>query len=99
MKNRVLAMATALPALTLVGCGGAPSNSDIKAAMEREVANLSIDMQIKIDKVEQLNCEGAGKSYACDVSVTGSSVYLPKPVTSTRRLRLAKGSDGWLVLR
>lgn len=101
MKTRLLNSATLTTALLMAACGGPPSSGDIKTAMERSISSnpATISMDVKILEVERLSCQSAGeKTYVCDVRASGTSILQPRPTTSTRTLRLAKASDGWVTV-
>ncbi len=99
--------APAVIATLLAACSGAPSEGDIRSALERqqkaEAAATPAMLQSFIPKVEltgvkKLGCEAAGeKAYRCDVEVTVKA--MGKVATNSAQLRLVRGSEGWMVSR
>lgn len=95
----------------LAGCGGAPSESDIKAAVEKQVkAERDAMEQIsgkpamemvkgmfpEIKSVHKIGCKEDGeKAYRCDVEL---EVAQGKQTgKNAASLRFVKGSDGWIA--
>lgn len=95
----------ALSAAVLAACSGAPSEGDIRSALERqqqaEAAATPARMkavvpQVEITGLKKLGCESAGeKAWRCDVEVTVQA--MGRVVTSATKLRLVRGSEGWMV--
>lgn len=98
------AAVSALAAL-LVACSGAPSEGDIRGALERQQKAETEAMpgmlkgmlpKVELTDVKKLGCEAAGeKAYRCDVEVTVKA--MGRVATNSTRMRLVKGSEGWMV--
>ena len=86
----------------LAACGGSPSESDVRAAIEKQseqqlraIAGKGafVDEQIAeqkkaVEAAKLIGCKSDGdKAFLCDVEANGSSV----------RVRMLKSSDGWLA--
>lgn len=95
-------------ALVLTACGGAPSESDIQQALQKQtdqmlktmgpLAKMSGADNTEIREVEKLGCEKDGdNAYRCDVKVTVT--VAGREVTETSRGRFVKSSDGWVASR
>lgn len=96
------AFGTTILAAGLVGCGGAPSEGDIKSAWERQVTKDKASLGAYGAKMPEtkvsnkIGCKEDGeKAYLCDVEmeVLQGGVTQKAPVN----MRLLKGSDGWAV--
>jgi hypothetical protein len=94
----------------LAACGGAPSDSDIKTALEKAVSDQQKAMAavggsamgnlFKIDytSVKKIGCKEDGeKAYRCDVEVSAKTALGEQKQVSS--MRLVKGSDGWVAGR
>lgn len=93
-------------ACTLAACSGAPSDSDMKKALQKN-ADQTIgallgndknaqDAKPKYDSVKGLGCKSDGeKAYRCDVEIEMTSM-LGKQKTA-QSIRFVKGSDGWIA--
>lgn len=93
----------------LAACGSGPSESEIDAAVKKQVASekaaaekmvtggASFSMQVHA--VKKLGCNEASSAvFACDVEIDatppgGARTKIPTTI------RLAKGSDGWVPMR
>lgn len=111
-KMWVSASVVTVACLTLAGCGGAPSEGQIKAAIEAQLqqqqkavagmlgaaaGTIPKDMLPEVTNVRKIGCTADGeKAYRCDVEL---EMKLRGNVTKTppRPVRLVKGSDGWAV--
>lgn len=97
--------------LFLTACGGAPSEGEMKAAIEKQTVAqqkqleafagkaavaMSGDLMPKITGAKKVGCKEDGESaYRCDVEV---QVSQNGAVNSTvTQMRFVKGSDGWLL--
>lgn len=108
MKNSVqrAALVAALSASALLAaCSGSPGESDVRAALQKQVEagraqteqvmgkNSFLDSQIDqqkkaIEAVKLIDCKSDGdKAYLCDVEAGGNA----------GRVRMLKGSDGWIA--
>lgn len=99
--KKLLALASFL---VLAACGGAPSDSDINAAMKKQFDAYNKQMAsigakgfadaMKLDsmKFKKIGCKEDGSSaYICDVEVSGPQGTQASP------MRFVKGSDGWVA--
>lgn len=107
--SSTIAFAAACSALT--GCGGAPSESDIKSAVEKQVkaeqdamgqiaGKMGTDMYKamipEIKGVHKIGCKEDGeKAYKCDIEV--EVIQGGKTGKNATALRFVKGSDGWIA--
>ena len=99
-------------AMLLVACGGEPSESDIRAVMEKDIklANEQMSslgsalgtgtkMETKLHSVKKIGCKADGdKAYLCDVEMD-----VEAPLVGRRKavapMRLIKASEGWAITR
>lgn len=94
----------------LTGCGGAPSDSDIKTALDKAVlqqqkmmesvggGQMKDMLKIEYTSVKKIGCKEDGeKAYLCDVEVVAKTVAGEQKETSA--IRLVNGSDGWVAAR
>jgi len=98
--------------LTLSACGGAPSDSDIQSAFEKQ-AKMQADEWGKMDKqfadamrnatpdiksTRKIGCKEDGeKAYKCDVEIEATTRgNTSKGIVP---IRFVKGSDGWMASR
>ena len=99
--------ATTIFATGLVGCGGAPSEGDIKSAWGKEVAKnaaaasssgVNFRMNLPETKVSnKIGCKEDGeKAYKCDVEMEVQQGA--KTQKTPINMRLVKGSDGWTIV-
>lgn len=103
--------APVLATLFLVGCGE-PSSSDIKTAINASLeqskaqaakmggglaGNMMDKMFPTIGEVNKIGCTEANPSgYNCDVEIETTSKMAGHKI-QTSKLRLIKGSDGWVI--
>ncbi|MFT4434176.1 hypothetical protein ACMX25_12385 [Caballeronia sp. 15715] len=98
-------LAAALASLSLAACGGSPSESDVKAALLKQVDagqeqahrmlgksaffDSQADEQRKgVSELKLVGCAPDGeKAYRCDIQAKAGAL----------RIRMIKGSDGWLA--
>lgn len=112
MFRLIRSVSPALLALALAGCGGAPSESDIDAALKKQFANDEAQMQriggvgaamIKamapeVKQVRKIGCKEDGeKAYRCDVEL--KVVQSGSESNNPMSLRFLKTSEGWAVGR
>lgn len=99
-------IAVALVACTLAGCSGAPSDADMKNALQKNVDQTigallgndknAQDAKPKYDSVKGLGCKSDGeKAYRCDVEIEMTSMFGKQK--SAQSIRFVKGSDGWIA--
>lgn len=90
-----------LAGLTLSGCGGAPSESDIKSTMEADMkANTAMfeAMGVELKGIKKIGCKDDGeKAYKCDVEIEMSGNGTTQKSVIPRRF--VKSSDGWRVTK
>ena len=95
----------------LTACGGAPSEGDIKKAIEKQMQNEATAMQAfggkksaemlkglmpEIKNVKKIGCKEDGeKAYKCDVEMEVTQLGITNKGVTP--LRLVKGSDGWVA--
>lgn len=90
--------------LGLAACGGAPSEGEMKDALQKQtdqmikamgpIAQISGMDNIEIRKVEKIGCEQDGdNAYRCDVKVFAK--VKGQEMSETTRGRFVKTSDGW----
>lgn len=104
-------MALAATCFALSGCSGAPSESDIKSAVEKQVKaeqdamgqiagkmgeDMYKSMIPEIKSVHKIGCKEDGeKAYKCDIELEVSQGG--KTGKNAAALRFVKGSDGWIA--
>jgi hypothetical protein len=97
--------------LTLTACGGAPSESDIKSAIEKQVQNEEKAMQAfsgkkeaalmkslapEVKSIKKIGCKEDGeKAYKCDVELEVTQMGVTNKGIAP--MRFVKGSDGWIA--
>lgn len=98
------ALAGAAASIALTACGGAPSDSDIKKAIENQSAeeekNRGVlgDLLPSVKFVKKIGCNEDGENvFKCDVEV--EVTQLGKTNNAIVPMRFAKGSNGWVVSR
>ena len=109
-KIRTLRALAALGCALLAACSGAPSESDIRGALARQIkverdaaakfggAGLVDSMFPEVTGVNKIGCKEDGeKAYRCDVEVEVSRSG--KKSKGPAAIRLVKLSDGWSVSR
>lgn len=102
---RALAIA---PLLVLAGCGGEPSEGDMRAALEKQFdkANKAAAEQgftgfkAALEKFEKGSCDKQDGSavYRCTVTVKYSGPMMNVDGATTE-MRFTKGDDGWVVVQ
>lgn len=92
----------------LAACGGAPSEGEMKEALQKQtdqmiksmgpLAKMSGVDTTEIRSVEKIGCEKDGENaYRCDVKVVVK--VQGKEMSETSRGRFVKTSDGWQASR
>lgn len=110
-RTSLLAATAALTTLLLTGCGGAPSEAEMKAALERQTeaqvesagklfgntgAGVMKDMLPEINSLKKIGCQADGdKAYRCDVELEVTQFGITNKAPVN--LRFVKASDGWSV--
>ena len=98
----------AVPALValLSACSGEPSEGDMRAALDKEVAeankvtaSLRADKKTTLHSFKKVGCKADGdKAFRCDVEMD-----LEAPLVGRKKvvapLRFVKGSDGWVATK
>lgn len=112
MKPSLSSIPLAIAAsVALAACGGAPSESDIKAAIEKEMtagkqamqqfagaqgAAMFQSMVPEIKSIKKLGCKGDGdNAYRCDVEM--EVAQSGSTGKGVTSIRFVKGSDGWMA--
>lgn len=110
-RRRPFAAGAAIAGLVLLAaCSGAPSDGDIKAALERDLASsrsplrfieLALGTRVTAVKQSRCVCEQEGDAWVCDVRVTLERM---NPLTGGKeisegddKLRLTKSDGGWAL--
>lgn len=95
------ALAGAAASIALTACGGAPSDSDIKKAIEKQSAEeekVLGDLLPSVKFVKKIGCNEDGENaFKCDVEV--EVTQLGKTNNGVVPMRFTKGSNGWVVSR
>jgi hypothetical protein len=97
--------------LTLAACGGAPSEGEIRAAIEKQmevdakamaqmggkqVADMVKGLLPEIKSVKKIGCKEDGeKAYKCDVEM--EVTRMGNTNKGIAPIRFVKGSDGWIA--
>jgi hypothetical protein len=95
-------------AVLLCACGGPPSETDIRGALERNLADTikageelqgaawaqQMRQEVKVYGVKLSSCKQEGKGYRCDVEVDWATVLAPRSTQSLSPL-LYRTSQGW----
>lgn len=95
--------------ILLVACSAGPSESDIKAALDRAVnqandmttkmvGKLGAGMRTEILSVSKIGCKEDGAGYLCDVEMKVKAAVVGEQ-TTTSSARFVKGSAGWTVVQ
>ncbi|WP_101048927.1 hypothetical protein [Macromonas nakdongensis] len=104
----LLAIATGV----LAGCSGAPSEDDMRAALDRQMqaqvdgashifggagASLMKGMMPEVQSLKKVGCQADGeKAYRCDVELQVQQLGVTN--RSVVSLRFVQASDGWTVV-
>jgi hypothetical protein len=81
---------------SLVGCTGGPSESEMKAALEK--AASSPFLKIEILMVKNLGCQKDGAAHVCDVEMETNAPMVGKS-RNAAKIRFIKTDSGWQVTR
>lgn len=92
----------------LSACSTGPSDSDMKAALQKNVDQTigamlgdgkeAQEAKPKITAVKGLGCKSDGdKAYKCDAEVEITSMMGKQK--NARSIRFVKGSDGWIAVQ
>ena len=115
MKNLInISKTVSLAVLTTIAlsaCGGAPSESDMKGALEKQMkmeldaskkfmggagAGMAEALMPKIDGLKKIGCKEDGeKAYRCDVELEVSRNGQTNKAPGN--IRFVKGSEGWMA--
>ncbi len=86
----------------LAGCGGEPSEGQIKETIEKQVQRESAaagafsDMLPKVSVSKKIGCKGDGdNAYKCDVELLVTQGKSQN--TGVKQFRFVKASDGWAL--
>lgn len=110
-KKYLSALMAAAVCVMLTACGGAPSESDIKAAIDKQVkadmqamqragggqaAAMFKNMMPEIKDVKKIGCKEDGeKAYRCDIELQVSQGGDTSKGPAS--MRFLKGTDGWMA--
>ncbi|RDU99742.1 hypothetical protein [Trinickia dinghuensis] len=106
-RNKKISIALALAASTLLSaCGGSPSESDVRAALEKQVEAGRQQAEQFAGKNSFLEQQAAEQKKAVDevkligCKADGDKAYLcdVEGKAGAARVRMLKGSDGWLAV-
>ena len=112
-KKISLSVLVTVSSLMLSACGGAPSEADMKTAINRETeagiktmegfggkagADMARSMYPELQSLHKIGCKEDGeKAYRCDVEVEVKQNNSLQK--NTAAIRFVKGSDGWLMTK
>jgi len=93
----------------LAACSAGPSESDIKAALDRAanqanelttkmVGKAGAGMRTEVLSVRKLGCKEDGAGYLCDVEMRVKAPIVGEQ-SGTRSARFVKASSGWTVVQ
>ena len=99
--------------LALTACGGAPSDGDIKASIEKQMeadskameqfggkqaTNMAKNLLPEIKSIKKIGCKEDGdKAYKCDVEM--EVTQMGNTNKGIAPFRFVKASDGWVVTK
>lgn len=94
-----------LIAMTLVGCSGEPSSSDIDKAFRVQLDQFNKlvgglgGKTTELNEVKKIGCTASPEAsgYVCDVEI--DSTAMGHRAKGVQKMRLVKGSDGWVITR
>lgn len=105
------AVAAILASIVLTACGGAPSESDMKEALDKQMkmeidaskrfmggagADMAEKLIPKIEGLKKIGCKEDGeKAYRCDVEMEVSQNGQTNK--GPGNIRFVKGSEGWMA--
>jgi hypothetical protein len=112
MNIKPLIIALSSCAALLAGCAAGPTDAEIKAALEKDLAASNAPMKLldramnaKLTTVKQIGCskDKEGAAYICDLQLTMETT---NPLTGkvdtqdgTDKLRFVKTDKGWVVTK
>lgn len=112
LRTRLATTAALASALLLAACGSAPSEDDMRAAMDRQMqaqvegagklfghtgAGLMKDMMPEVQSLKKVGCKADGdNAYLCDVELGVKQLGITHQ--SLVQLRFVKASQGWTVV-
>jgi outer membrane murein-binding lipoprotein Lpp len=108
-RKILIVSAFSVATLALTGCSGEPSSSDIEKAVKANIDQvnkqmqemggpLGNKMQTEVHEIKKIGCAKAedNAGYNCDVEMDMTAPMIGRN-KSVGKLRLVKGSDGWVV--
>lgn len=95
MTTRTVALSLASVVL-LTACGGEPSESEMKVALENYFSDPSISwLQLKLVSIKKIGCEEKhASSYVCDYETEGT--VMGKTEKGVATATFIKSSTGWV---
>lgn len=90
-----------LIAMTLVGCSGEPSSSDIDKAFRVQMEQFNKLVggfgKTELNEVKKIGCTASPEAsgFVCDVEI--DSTVMKQRTKVVQKMRLVKGSDGWVI--
>lgn len=97
----LLGSVVGLIAMTLVGCSGEPSSSDIDKAFKTQLEQLNKIVgsfgKTEIHEIKKIGCTASAEAsgFVCDVEI--DSTVMGHRAKGVQKMRLVKGSDGWVI--
>lgn len=91
--------------MILSACSGAPSEGDIRGAVDKANAEAAKQMaaipgmpamKVEVLSVKKLGCQASGSAFECDVELR-TKVPMLGEQSGVRKLRLIQGSTGWAM--
>lgn len=96
MRRTVIPALLAAAFAALAGCSSGPSQSEVEAAVQKAFGSAFMGVKlIEYSSIKKIGCTAKEGGYVCDVELTMKA--MGQQQTQVQRLRLVKGSDGWLV--
>jgi hypothetical protein len=95
MKKIIITAALIATAVALAGCSSAPSEADIKAAIQQSAAGMGDSF--KIEKVTSKGCSKSGDGYNCLVEVESSA--FGEKQDKTAPVHFQKVGNKWVITR
>jgi hypothetical protein len=95
MKTKISMLMIACASLLLTACSSAPSEGDMKEALDRTVEGMP---GMEFVEVESFGCKsGEEDAYLCDVKVQFRTPFTQGVQTRPGRLRMVKVGDMWVA--
>lgn len=94
MKKLYILLAPAI--FTLSACGGAPSESQMKAAYQKTIDESPISQMAKMEvtSMKKIDCkEDGAKAYRCEVEIAIKTSATEQKMKVP--MQFVKGPDGW----